>query len=242
MSPKRFTVFYGFWLIYQNESICTVAWQDLEVAHYTLNLANRRQSLCSGPSLSHSFATDFLRLFSNKIDNNRRLCAPGSTPAHGHLVPLAKHRTLLFSVSQSGLLPAWSTKYSSWSVFILPVPQLGQKKRVVQWCIGRKQESIFESEVWTYTTQILCFSRFYLGKSHGPPRDQVRASIFILFLVLQSRKQVAEPHPCFQCILQIESLWMTIVAVLCSKGQLNVSGCGCWNIVVNQQDTNTSME
>ena len=100
----------------------------------------------------------------------------------------------------------------------------GRKKG---WCIGRKQESIFESEVWTYTTQILCFSRFYLGKSHGPPRDQVRASIFILFLVLQSRKQVAEPHPCFQCILQIESLWMTIVAVLCSKGQLNVSGCGC---------------
>ena len=60
--------------------------------HYTLILAVRRQSPCSSSSsgssfsLSHSFATDFRRLFSNKIDNNRRPCAPGCTPAHGRWV------------------------------------------------------------------------------------------------------------------------------------------------------------
>ena len=60
--------------------------------HYTLILAVRRQSPCSSSSsgssfsLSHSFATDFRRLFSNIIDNNRRPCAPGCTPAHGRWV------------------------------------------------------------------------------------------------------------------------------------------------------------
>ena len=39
--------------------------------------------------------------------------------------------------------------------------------------------------------------RFYAGRSDGQPRDQVRASsFFIFFLVRQSRKRVAEPHPC----------------------------------------------
>ena len=42
---------------------------------------------------------------------------------------------------------------------------------------------------------------------------------------------------CSQCILQIESLWMNIVAILFSKGQFNVSGRCCWNVVVDQQGT-----
>ena len=47
---------------------------------------------------------------------------------------------------------------------------------------------------------------------------------------------------CFRCILQIESLWMTIVAMLFSKGQFNVSGRCCRNVVVDQQDTNALIE
>ena len=76
--------------------------------HYTLILAVRRQSPCSSSSsgssfsLSHSFATDFRRLFSNIIDNNRRPCAPGCTPAHGRWVRRAIWNTgLSESVSVS---------------------------------------------------------------------------------------------------------------------------------------------
>ena len=99
-----------FWLVTtdQNECICAVAWRESEVGHYTLNLAVRRQSPCSSSSsgssfsLSHSFATDFRRLFSNKIDNNRRPCAQGRTLAHGRWVRRAIRNTgLSESVSVS---------------------------------------------------------------------------------------------------------------------------------------------
>ena len=100
-----------FWYLttYQNECIGAVAWRESEVGPYTLNLAVRRQSPCSSSSssscfsLSHSFATDFQRLFSNIIDNNPRPCAPGCTPAHGRWVRRAIRNTGLsesVSVSQ----------------------------------------------------------------------------------------------------------------------------------------------
>ena len=43
--------------------------------------------------------------------------------------------------------------------------------------------------------QILCFAGLYTGGSDGPPRDQVEARFFTFFLVRQSRKREAEPHP-----------------------------------------------
>ena len=63
---------------------------------------------------------------------------------------------------------------------------VGQEKKGR--CIGRKQESIFESEAWSRRgptfrvidkTQILCFAGFYTGGSDGPPRDQVGASFYL---------------------------------------------------------------
>ena len=47
---------------------------------------------------------------------------------------------------------------------------------------------------------------------------------------------------CFRCILRIESLWMTIVAMLFSKGQFNVRGRCCRNVVVDQQYNNALIE
>ena len=73
-------------------------------------------------------------------------------------------------------------------------------------CIGRKQESIFKSGAWTVDLHSLlsakqkklCLAGLYTGGSDGPTRDQAKASVFIFFLVLQSRTRMAEPHPWFQ--------------------------------------------
>ena len=68
-------------------------------------------------------------------------------------------------------------------------------------CIGRKQESINKSGAWTY---ILCLvkhkfcvlSDFIQAGAKGRHVTRCRQVLFICVLVLQSRKQVAEPHPC----------------------------------------------
>ena len=49
-------------------------------------------------------------------------------------------------------------------------------------------------------SQILRFAGLYTGGSDGPTRDQAKASFCFrlvtnFFLVLQSRKRMAEPHP-----------------------------------------------
>ena len=109
--PQKDYCGFGFWLLSQNKRIWLLHggnWRWDINTHYTLILAVRRQSVCSSSSsgssfsLSHSFATDFQRHFSNIIDNNRRQCAPGCTPAHGRWVQRAIQNTgLSESVSVS---------------------------------------------------------------------------------------------------------------------------------------------
>ena len=63
---------------------------------------------------------------------------------------------------------------------------------VVRWSIPHDAgQATAQHTTW----QILCLAGFYTDESDGPPRDQVRASFFFFF-GLQSRKLVAEPHPC----------------------------------------------
>jgi hypothetical protein len=63
-------------------------------------------------TLSLSSAIDFRRCLSNTIDQIRRPCAPGRTPAHGRWVRRAARNTERFrvSISQSGPKPARSTE------------------------------------------------------------------------------------------------------------------------------------
>ena len=84
-----------------------------------------------------------------------------------------------------------------------PVPRYGARKK--KGYIGRKQEYIFESGAWTYSSCNWQSTNFVFrqtrpeyipGGSNGSIRDQLKAlQVFILFLVLVSRKRAAEPHP-----------------------------------------------
>ena len=86
-------------------------------------------------------------------------------------------------------------------------------------CIGRKQESIFESGAWTYILHcnllitILCFAWLYTGGRRQEQRAYMwpGENIFFHFVfsaavAVQSRKRVTEPHPCIVLeIVLIES-------------------------------------
>ena len=58
--------------------------------------------------------------------------------------------------------------------------------------------------------KLLCLAGLYTGGSDGPPRDQVRGcweQVFFFFIVLQSRKRVAEPQPCERFENFVHHLW-----------------------------------
>ena len=82
------------------------------------------------------------------------------------------------------------------------VPRYRARKKV--WCIGRKQESIFESEAWTYiscsrpNTNSVFRRVLYRRERRAATWLGESKFFFIFFLVRQSRKRVAEPHPCKQ--------------------------------------------
>ena len=67
-------------------------------------------------------------------------------------------------------------------------------------CLGRKQESIFESGAWTYISCSWQNTNFVFGlvlyrRERRAATWPGESKFFVFFLVLQWRNLVAEPHP-----------------------------------------------